>query len=144
MVFVRDNDSKLIVPADQWEWAVDEAVTSLGMTSIETKCFLPPLPIYIPTTTLYSRNYTRFGRRDSCMHEAIRKGAELTVDMVVVSTPPPRSALDKVTDPPSQDQIKQILKFIGTFLGISPYGSEKGFGRFTLMSLETKIPNLSC
>jgi hypothetical protein len=142
MVFARDKDGGLIIPADQWEWAVLEACTSLRLSSIEPKCFHPPLPIYVPTTTLYSRNYTRAGQKEECRHESIRKGAELTVDMIVSSSSPPRASMEKNREAPGQSDIEQILKFIGLFLGLSPFGSEKGYGRFKLMSVETKIPTL--
>lgn len=143
MVFVRDKNGGLVIPVDQWEWAVAEACASLHLTGVEPKCFLPPVPIYIPTTALYSRNYTREGmKKESCMHESVRKGAELSIDMVVSSTPTPRSSLDKNLETLDSKQIEQILKFIGRFLGLSPFGSEKGYGRFSLLELKTKIPTL--
>lgn len=143
MVFVRDKETNgLVIPVDQWEWSVAEACDSLRLTSVEPMCFLPPSPIYIPTTTLYSRNYTRSGQKDSCMHESIRKGAELSIDMMVSSSAAPRSSIEKNKEAPDHEAISQIMKFMGAFLGLSPFGSVKGYGRFKLLSLETKIPEL--
>lgn len=139
--FARDAEGKVIIPPDHWEWAVNEACLSLKLDHVEPACFLPVAPLFIPTTVLYNRTHTRRGERVTTMHESVRKGAELSFEIVVSGSVPPRASIVS-KEPPEFDEILQILKFIGAFLGLSPYGSEKGFGRFSLLSLTPKIPKL--
>lgn len=142
MIFVRDKDHKMLIPTDQWEWAVEEATASLRLSHVATRCFLPPSPIYLPTTVMYNRNYSRGGNKESCMHEAVKKGAELVLELPISSSVPPRSSASQNLVPPEPCEIEQVLKFIGKFLGLSPFGSEKGYGRFSLLSIEQLIPKL--
>lgn len=47
--------------------------------------------------------------------------------------------LDK--KPPTKYQLMAILNYIGTHLGMSPWGSSTGFGRFSVRAIEELSPN---
>lgn len=141
--FARANDGKVILPLDHWKWAVEEAVDGLRLSSVDQECFHSVLEIEAPTTFLYSRNYTLNGQKKSSHHEAMRKGAELGFQMLITKKPPVRG--DKPQQgklPPTPAETEQVLKYIGRFLGISPFGSHMGYGRFNLMSVNVVVPTL--
>lgn len=141
--FQRGDNDTLVIPIDHWRWAVSEAVDGLRLGQVEKECMHSLVSFRAPTLMLYNRPYNLNGKRLTASHEAIRKGAELGFEVIVTSTPPIRGeAHAKGKFSPAKEEVEQILKFIGLFLGISPFGSHMGYGRYDLMSLEEGVPQL--
>jgi hypothetical protein len=114
-----------------WNGLLANAVSSLGFR-IDCDTIRWPRTILLPTIVLHRRNKGRGGggRPVEILHEAIDKGVVLTFQFLV-----------RVTDGqerlhyPSDAQLNEILQFIGTYEGISPFGGENGYGLFDVKSL---------
>jgi len=71
-------------------------------------------------TSVYRRYYTE---TDYTEHEAFDTGSVIQVNALLPESIP-------------LEDFEEILRIAGTYKGISPYGHDKGFGRFELISAE--------
>lgn len=119
---------------DRWAWGLREAANALHF-EVNSDCVLLRDGIRCPSTCLYNRIYTNpAGQREQEMFESIRKGAELTFNLVITS-PEPHSSNN--LPPPTAEQLKQMLQFVGEYFGISQWGSKFGYGRFDVLDLKS-------
>lgn len=109
--------------AQMWQDQFGIAASELRY-QIDKKAIEPPDHFRAPTLHLYNRIYNKVR---SEMFESFSAGTVLTVDIRI------REDLAKA---PTVDQLGTILRFTGDRLGLSPFGSKFGFGRFILNSLE--------
>lgn len=135
--FRRDKDGKIAVDLAQWSWTFSQAAQALHLDNIETDTIRPQANIDPPSLVLYRRNYSHGGKQQSEMFEAMRENTVITFNVLVTNVPiTNRDKENKVS--PDEDSLKKILEFTGSFLGLSPWGGNYGYGRFELEKL-TKL-----
>lgn len=129
--FVR-KEEEIALDLAQWNWAVEQAALALHI-DIDTNSVRFPVSIQRPSLVLYVRRWHHQGKRKEEMFESIRDGAELGIDVLLTSV-----SENENKRPPTQDEFLKIMTFIGDMLGLSPFGSKFGYGRFKVISLEPK------
>lgn len=112
----------------QWHWACKEAATALGMVDVDTSQVHFTEKFRRATAILYRHNFTRNGQQAHEMFEAVNKNSILTFEVFLPETPERGGK----TRPPTRDELRKIFEFIGQYVGLSPWGSQFGFGRFTV------------
>lgn len=122
--FRRDRDGKIAVDLPQWNWIFKQAADALHMGDIDTDTIRPETNINPPTLVLYRRNYTHKNKQQFEMFEAMRENCVLNIKVLVTAT----DKQDKF--PPDLARLRDIFSFTGTFLGLSPWGGQYGYGRF--------------
>jgi hypothetical protein len=93
------------------------------MVNVET--IVPPHTLVPASYHIYTRNYSKV-KVDQ--FESFRAGTILTI---------PFRIQDHLPKAPTLDQFKNLLSFVGTWLGLSPWGNKFGYGRFELLDVET-------
>lgn len=122
--------------AKLWRWAVQEAVEGLHLKQVQPDCIQPPQGYLAPHTTPFARQFKRGENKERDVFEAIRAGTVLTLRFAV--TAPPPGALAHLRKPDAEE-LEQIFKYIGEFLGISPWGNKFGFGRYVIEDLSDDL-----
>jgi hypothetical protein len=122
--FRRDRDGKLAVDLPQWSWTFKQATEALRMFDIDSDTIRPQMNIDPPKLVLYRRKYTHNNKQQCEMFEAMRENCVLTIQVLVTAT----DKQDKFA--PDLARLRDIFKFIGMFLGLSPWGGQYGYGRF--------------
>jgi hypothetical protein len=107
-----------------WRAQFKEAVSNLHLR-INDNAIQPPRELLPASIHLYTRHYSQV-KVD--YFESFRKGTVLNIQFLVKESGLPA---------PSLEQFTQILKFVGQWLGLSPWGNKFGYGTFDV--LETSI-----
>ena len=115
------------------QWTFKEACDALHLDHVDVKTIRMEEGFRSPTLISYRRRYNYQKQKQEDFFEAIREGTVLTMQ-VLVTRPMPESNLPK--KPPTQEELEQIFKFVGSMLGLSPWGGHFGYGRFDVESLE--------
>lgn len=135
--FNRTKDAIFKMTPEFWTWLCENAIDSLRLTEVSSATIFTPPDIHLPTVNYYRRTWTaRSGASRAEQHECIRSGTVINFNLVV-TTPLPGDS-DKALRSPTEGEMKDILRFIGTYIGISPFGAKKNYGRFTLLELKLK------
>lgn len=136
----RDNDGKVVTRREHWQWAIKEAMDTLKLPTEVSRLAIPELlPFEAPSTGLHNRHYKKDGVMKTEAYESIRQGAELTVGVLVASSPHPYLHPSSATMP-TQEQFENTLRYIGSFIGISQWGNTHGYGRFNLLTVSEATP----
>ena len=126
---------------DIFKWAVEESLSLLRLDNvISSEYFVEVLPVRRPTLVLYNRKYKdKISEKFKVSsHEAVRAGATITLDILVLKKLP-KTFNNANLRAPSTNEIKTVFTTIGKFFGISPWGSHTGkFGRFDLIEFNEK------
>lgn len=137
LVFGRERKSELILlDQPQWAWAWATALAEVAgddvyMHSIRMDRYLANI-----ATQLHSRLYRTGQTRATCDHESIRKGAIVSFGASIVSPDPGEPQHVQRKRIPESHEIYAALVRIGDTLGISPFGSKFGYGRFNIEAME--------
>jgi hypothetical protein len=134
--FPRSKDGNLEVPAAQWQWAFQEAIYTLRMEGLQVDSVR--FKDYIaPSIVLYNRKWHEAKKQRTEMFEAIRENTELTIQFFVPRTQEPtgHSSDAAAGRSPTIPELTKILDFIGDMLGLSPWGSKFGYGKFKLLGI---------
>ena len=136
--FIREGeDIALNIP--QWMWAFTEASTALRLRDLDLGTIRLPVGIKCPRLDLYTRTEANGRKRTEQRFEIIQSGTILTMPVLITKTSEDSiRASAPVSRPPSIDEVSAMLTFIGEMLGLSPYGSKMGYGRFYVESLLEK------
>ena len=126
---VRDDDKRILVDHQHWNWAFKEAADALHIP-VNISTMYPASGIAAPTLVMYTRRWTTKtadgrDRPQSEIFEAVREGTVLTFQLFSAGGP---ERLDLPA--PNAEQTRQLLDFIGEFIGISQWGNKFGYGRF--------------
>ena len=138
--FVRDDafrPPRLKVDLAQWYWAVGQAMEALGYSGLDQFAVRFEDSMQAPKLQLYVRRWsdTKRGDREQEMFESIGKGTILTFHPLLLSTQEPSQAESRRI-PPTPEELRKVMSCVGDMLGLSPWGSKFGYGRFTVESLE--------
>jgi hypothetical protein len=123
---ISDGWALAVQDRDQLNSCAANAVESLGV-EVEASSLRWPKMIPLPRLYLHKVPKRSGGFTD---HEAISRNTILTFYLMVRKFEGGRQL-----KAPNEKQIYDILKFIGDYEGISPLGSERGFGLFNLLSV---------
>lgn len=139
MLDTRQVGGTLMWEVDQrrWKWALDQACRALGMDSDNVSVDYIALPTSVPVAgvTPYVRRHRDHGTIREVRHEAIRSSSRIRVKVVVLDT---LEHGNGDTRPPTQDELFDMFKLVGDNIGLSPYGSQLGYGRFSVTVIEKK------
>jgi len=92
--------------------------------AVNTAAIVPPPTILPASYHIYTRNYSQV---KTDQFESFRKGTILTIEFRIK---------DQIASAPTIAQFSDLLSFVGTWLGLSPWGNKFGFGRFELLAVE--------
>ena len=106
---------------------VKNAIGSLGM-DLDADLFRWPKVIPLPRVYLHEVPKRNGG---FTAHEAISRNTIVTFWLMLR-----RHEGNKQLRLPSAEQLHEIFKFIGDYEGISPFGSERGFGLFSVVNID--------
>lgn len=136
--FQRTHGGRIEIPIPQWQWALREAAETLFPEKLNTDS-IRFRDIEAPTLTLYKRSWKQKGKNNDDFFECIREGTVLTLDAMLPKTP--ESSGDGI--PVTFYHYRPIMCFVGELVGLSPWGSKFGYGRFSVLDDENgeKIEN---
>lgn len=120
----------------RWEWAFLEARDALEMPHVSVACITPSVQFTVPGTSTYTRSFRRGndGVQQTEKFECVPSNAVLHWTWVLASSLPPHVEIGETrSDPPSVTEFDDMLKFTGEMLGMSEWGNNYGFGRFTIV-----------
>ncbi|MEG1542924.1 MAG: hypothetical protein RR382_00170 [Tannerellaceae bacterium] len=125
----------LCIRTDQklWSWAFREGAEIAGFMG-ECDLDLVRLPAFIksPSTCFYDRVWDKKNPRGRERFEAIREGTSLTFYVTILSSQEPGGHQLIVQRPPTREEIMDAFRIIGEHIGLSPFGSKFGYGRFVV------------
>ena len=117
--FPRDGANNLIFQAAWFYAAFNAAIKVARVRGIKPSDVHMDLTVKTPTD-IYKRKY---GDNKYRSHEAIMPGTKVNFNAIVA---------DHVTE----SGLREILDKMGRFVGLSPYGHNLGYGRFTLCDVK--------
>lgn len=136
----KSLDGQIETDMTRINWALAEAVSALNMTEVSPDLIRFAHSYKLPTVELYNHRWRTTNKRTGQkqlkteMFESFRPGAEITFPVLVASKHAPGEACDG--RPPTIEELYQILDLVGKTLGLSPWGSKFGFGRFKVKSVK--------
>lgn len=119
--FDRDCEDRIIIRPNCLESAVHKTLKFSEFEHIRASDVIIA-PEIDTTTRLWKRNYTSHGARKSRTHEMIPQDQRCTLELAVATHV-------------NAAQAREFLVALGKFVGISPFGHNMGFGRFTLINV---------
>lgn len=119
--FARDSSGALIFQQSWFHATFEKAIHMSRMKSIKPGDIQVDLRVEAPAE-VYNR---RYGASKWRRHEAIVPGTKVSFGAVVD---------DNVTD----SVLRELLRYVGAYVGLSPYGYNLGFGKFSLVSSEVQ------
>jgi hypothetical protein len=122
--FERDSDNRLIWQQGWWYSAFARAIQLAKIRGVKPADICMDLSVQADTD-LYPRRWIERGQSRIRTHEAIMPGTKVTFEAMVA---------DHVTTSILED----ILKRMGQYVGLSPYGYRLGFGRFHVVDVEVE------
>lgn len=124
------------VDIPRWHWAIQEAATALHLDEVDIHAIRLEKSYKCPTLVIHRRDFKKGSEKKMEMFESIRKGAELTFNMLLVQSPDPTGPRTSIKRrPPTIEELGSIFQLIGDTLGISPWGAQYGYGRFDVLSV---------
>lgn len=116
---------------ERWNWAFLEARDALELSDASVAVILPAAHFEVKSTSTYNRIYG--SRRERESFESIPSGQVLSWKFTLSSHLPPHAEENpRFTRPPSEEEFDSMLSHIGEHLGMSFWGHDYLYGRFTL------------
>jgi hypothetical protein len=116
----------------EWQWAFASAAKALEC-DVNVETIRTESGFDAPSICLYNRKYHHNGKPLEEMFESIREGAVITLHVLVMESGEIHGQQYKA---PSKEELHWIFDYVGMFIGLSPWGSRWGFGRFEVESIE--------
>lgn len=121
---------KLKAYLERWNWAFLEARDALELYDVSVAAILPAAEFEVKNTSTYNRNRSD---RTKEAFESIQSGAVLTWKFTLSQHLPPHSEDHaRFVRPPTEKEFDAMLVHIGEHLGMSFWGHDWLFGRFTI------------
>lgn len=124
-----------------WSWALGEAAEALNLYEVDMDTIRTAPRYKSPKMVLYTRRWKKNGKSYTEMFEAIKAGTDIYIDFMLLRKAPPGTK-ELGRRAPTAEELKGMLSVIGMMLGISPWGSKFGYGRFKVVGLEESKPAL--
>ena len=122
----KTSNGLVFVHSEYWKEQFRIAAMQLHYP-IDVNTLYPPPGMEAASIHLFRRIYSK---RHVELFESFRAGTVLTFDFMVREDKPRC---------PDVAQFKNMLQFIGEYLGLSQFGSKFGFGRFQLIDVKLKV-----
>ena len=119
--FERDSEDRLIWQQPWWYSAFTRAIQLAKVRGVKAADICMDLAVKAPTA-LYPRHW---GEGRVRTHEAIMPGTKVTFNAMV-------------SDHVTTSILEEILKKMGQYVGLSPYGFRLGYGRFNVVEVEVE------
>ena len=123
----------LVLDLVMWRWALREAMDAEGLLA-ESDVDYVSMPTHVPAPKirLYQRVWDPKNPSGREMFESIQAGTVLTIPIVILSSLPSSGPFEDALNlrPPTEEEVKRCFSVIGTSIGLSPFGSRFGYGRF--------------
>jgi len=116
--FQRDGDNNLIFQQSWFYAAFTKAIDLTRVKGVKANDISMDLTVKAPTQ-LYNRKYGEDNYRE---HEAIMPGTVVIFNAMV-------------SDIITETTLRNLLEKMGTYIGLSPYGHNLGFGHFRVKSV---------
>lgn len=129
--FRREKDGRLMIDTAQWQWALQEAAEALHIEDIDIATIRTESGFDAPTLQLFNRRYSHKGKPHEEMFESIRENTILTFN-ILVTKPLPIVGESNGQRQPDIDELNKLFGFVGKMIGLSPWGTRFGFGKFTV------------
>lgn len=128
----QKEDNQILVDLRHWNWAWREV---LGEGSLESPMHYEAVRMdqymLAPTLRVMRRKFSQAHSQLEAFHHCINGNAILTIGAEIVNPSPAfQTRHPGDIEQPTIDQLMQALKAIGGNLGVSPYLSDQGYGRF--------------
>lgn len=122
----------------QWRWALKEAMDACGILSESDVDYVRlPTRILMPKTHLYVRVIDRQNPDKRNTFECFQAGTVVSFPILVLGQLENQPAINLVKErPPTVEEIRKCFQIIGEDIGLSPWGSKFGYGRFILLDDE--------
>lgn len=130
----RAGNLWLDMPPDLWRWAIREAVSGLWLKDVDPLCVQCPNGFLSPALVKYDRQFFKGGKKKTELFECIRSNTVITIRFAVTDRDPGKPQ-DVSSRGPNEAELQQIFKYVGRFLGISPWGQSMRYGRFEVDDL---------
>lgn len=120
----------------QWRWALREAMDVLGILDKTNIDYVRlPTRIVAPKTHLYVRILDRQDPDKRNTFECFQAGTVISFTTLILGRLENEISVPGLEDrPPTEQEIKQCFDIIGENIGLSPWGSKFGYGRFLLLN----------
>jgi len=124
----RKEGDMVLINEQTWREQFTQAAGEAHML-VNTEAICPPRTLLPASYHIYTRHYSQV-KLD--YFESFRKGTVLNMTFML------RENLPKA---PTLEQFKTLLSLVGTWLGLSPWGSKFGYGRFEVMDVHEIAAN---
>lgn len=140
---IRKFDTKEIdgkkyfqVDVPQWRWAIKEALGSMSLIpEVDVDYIRIPTSILAPMIRHYERVWDKANPTKRETFECFQAGTVMSIPVFILSELEQSSAFNNLrfqSRPPTHDEVVECFKIIGEDIGLSPWGSKYGYGRFTV------------
>lgn len=126
--FRRDREGRVLLNQSYWLEQLCVASRSLRLPALDIPQTVIPPTAMLPASIHLKRRV--FSGRYTELFESFRKGTILTFEMQLHT---------EKEHCPTSGQLQILLQYVGSHLGISPFGSKFGLGRFDCLSLKTVL-----
>lgn len=124
------------IDTPQWRWAIQEAFNSMDLIpEVDVDYIRLPIEIPAPTIRTYKRNWES---RNEESFECFQAGTVITFPVFILSELEQKNfnGIRMSSRPPTKEEVKQCFSIIGESIGLSPWGSKFGYGRFAIEEVE--------
>jgi len=124
---------RLPLEAKLWAWALSQSAEALRIPYSDDMVRVAS-SIRCPTLAMHARSYRKAagGALKKELFESVRAGTVLEVQFMVFSKPAPDAAVSGII---SVENFRRVLETTGSMVGVSPWGSKFGYGRFTVLDV---------
>lgn len=135
-VFRKTPEGHITFDHAQWNFVVSEAVHHLGL-DVNVDAVRVPQSYVAPRLDMYVRRWVDNSGAHSERFECIKTGTVITFQILLM-----HKSEESEERGPDIDEIKDILQFIGQWIGMSPWGSKFNYGRFNVLEVNEDKYNL--
>ena len=131
------NDTTYFLPNNaQWRWALREAMDAIGILDKTNIDYVRlPTRIVAPKMHLYVRLLERQDPDKRDTFECFQAGTVMSFNVLILGRLEHEVNLPGLEDrPPTEQELRQCFDIIGENIGLSPWGSKFGYGRFTILN----------
>lgn len=121
----------------EWQRVIRNAVSDLNLDEVDPEQVIFPTTIRKPRYVRFSRSFTTPGNRQDEKKEefeCVDIGNILTIPVFIFNEAAHSFSSQR---PPTLEEFRKIMEFVGAHIGISPFGNQFGYGRFTIHKIET-------
>jgi len=134
----KNLNGNILLDIPYWSWAISEACEALSFRDVDGSRIMMDRSLRSPSLQIHVRHWMqtngRTGKktRKEEKFESIPVGAELSFKLIVSEKPDPSKRADGERSP-TEDELFKIFETLGQLIGVSPWGSRFGYGRFDVM-----------